>query len=107
MPVVLFDLHWNEPVVTQVTLKFTGEVWGRMRSYRMDFGFEGATLADLLMALFAKYDLRDLVVDGDGQFIPRSGVLINGRSAKYLGTLAAPIREGDEVTIMRPSVAAI
>jgi molybdopterin converting factor small subunit len=93
--------------MTRVTLKFTGEVWARMRRYRLDFAFEGAILADLLTALFAKYDLRDLVVDGNGQFIPRSGVLINGRSAKYLGTLAAPVREGDEVTIMRPSVAAI
>jgi molybdopterin converting factor small subunit len=93
--------------VTRVTLKFTGEVWARMHNYRMDFAFEGATLADLLKALFAQYDLRDLVVDGDGQFIPRSGVLLNGRSVKYLGTLAALIRDGDEVIIMRPSVAAI
>ena len=93
--------------MTQVTLKFTGEVWARMRSYQMDFKFEGATLGDLLKALFAQYELRDLVVDGDGQFIPRSGVLVNGRSAKYLGALAASIREGDEVIIMRPSVAAI
>ncbi len=93
--------------MTQVTLKFTGEVWARMHNYRMDFRFEGASLADLLTALFAQYDLRDLVVDGDGQFIPRSGVLVNGRSAKFLGTLAAPIRDGDEVIIMRPSVAAV
>jgi molybdopterin converting factor small subunit len=93
--------------VTRIALKFTGEVWARMHKYGMDWEFEGATLADLLMALFAQYDLRDLVLDGDGQFIPRSGVLVNGRSAKYLGTLAAPIRDGDEVIIMRPSVAAI
>ncbi len=93
--------------MTQVTLKFTGDVWARMHNYTMDFRFEGASLADLLTALFAQYDLRDLVVDGDGQFIPRSGVLVNGRSAKFLGTLAAPIRDGDEVIIMRPSVAAV
>ena len=93
--------------MTQVTLKFTGEVWARMHNYRMDFAFEGATLGDLLKSLFAQYDLRDLVVDGDGQFIPRSGVLVNGRSAKHLGALTASIQEGDEVIIMRPSVAAI
>ena len=78
-----------------------------MRVYRMEFAFEGATLGELLKALFAQYALRDLVVDADDQFIHRSGVLINGRSAKYLGTLAAPIKNGDEVIIMRPSVAAI
>jgi molybdopterin converting factor small subunit len=93
--------------MTEVTLKFTGEVWARMHRYELEFAFEGATLADLLMALFAQYDLRELVVDGDDQLIPRSGILVNGRSAKYLGALAAPIRNGDEVIIMRPSVAAI
>jgi molybdopterin converting factor small subunit len=93
--------------MTEVTLKFTGEVWARMQKYRMEFAFEGATLGDLLKALFAQYDLRELVVDGDDQFIPRSGILINGRSAKYLGTLAAPVQNGDEIIIMRPSVAAM
>jgi sulfur-carrier protein len=93
--------------ITHVTLKFTGEVWERMHQYRMDLTFEGATLGDLLKALFAQYDLRDLVLDPDNQFIPRSGVLVNGRSAKYIGALAALIQEGDEVIIMRPSVAAI
>jgi molybdopterin converting factor small subunit len=93
--------------MTRVSVKFTGEVWERMNSYRIDFYFEGTTLRDLLGALFAQYDLRDLVLDRSDQFIPRSGVLVNGRSAKYLGALAALIREGDEVIIMRPSVAAI
>lgn len=61
--------------MTEVTLKFTGEVWARMHTYEMEFAFEGTMLADLLKALFAQYDLRELVVDGEDQFVPRSGIL--------------------------------
>jgi molybdopterin converting factor small subunit len=93
--------------LTKVTLKFTGLVWARTQVYRMDFAFEGKALRDLLEALFARHDLRDLVLDGKGQFIPRSGVLVNGRSSRFLGDLNAPIRDGDEVIVMRPSIGAI
>ncbi len=93
--------------MTQVTLKFTGELWERTKIYQTEFGFEGATLADLLRTLFARYNLRDLVLDGNDQFVFRSGVLVNGRSAKYLGGLATPIATGDEVIVMRPSIGAM
>jgi molybdopterin converting factor small subunit len=61
----------------------------------------------LLKAVLARYNLRDLVLDENEQFIFRSGVLVNGRSAKYLGGLAAPIQNGDEVIIMRPNIGAM
>jgi molybdopterin converting factor small subunit len=93
--------------VTVVRLKFTGEVWERMRKYEMRFAFEGATLGELLKTLFAQYNLRDLVLDANDEFIFRSGVLVNGRSAKFLGVLKTPIHHGDEVIIMRPSVASM
>lgn len=93
--------------MTNVTLKFTGEVWARMQKYEMKFAFEGTTLGDLLNTLFARYNLRDLVLDAHGQFAFRSGILVNGRSAKYLGVFDAPIHPGDEVIIMRPSIAAV
>lgn len=93
--------------MTKVTLKFTGLVWARTHLYRMDFAFEGKALRDLLEALFARYSLRDLVLDENEQFIFRSGVLVNGRSVKYLGGLNAPIRDGDEVIVMRPSIGAM
>ncbi len=67
--------------VTSVTLKFTGEVWERMQRNQMNFAFEGNALDDLLRVLFAEYDLRDLVLDERDQFVFRSGVLVNGRSA--------------------------
>ncbi len=93
--------------MTEVTLKFTGEVWARTGIYRTDFAFTGTTLRDLLQAVFSKFNLRDLVLDGNDQFIFRSGVLVNGRSAKYLGGLTAPIHNGDEVILMRPSIGAM
>ena len=93
--------------MTGVTLKFTGEMWERTRVYQIRFRFEGATLIELLHSLFARYNLRDLVLDDNDQFVFRSGVLINGRSARYLGGLAAPIQDGDEVIVMRPSIGAM
>lgn len=93
--------------MTQVTLKFTGETWERTKIYQTEFAFEGNTLRDLLCASFAQFNLRDLVLDDDDQFVFRSGVLVNGRSARYQGGLAAPIQNGDEVIVMRPSIGAM
>lgn len=90
-----------------ITLKFTGEMWERTKVYATRFTFEGATLGDLLWQVFTHYPVHDLVLDEREQFIFRSGVLINGRSAKYIGGLAAPIRNGDEVIVMRPSIGAM
>jgi molybdopterin converting factor small subunit len=93
--------------MTHVKVKFTGEIWARTQMYEIDFAFAGDRLDALLAALFAQYALRDLVLDGNNQFRFRSGVLINGRSAKYLGGLSAPVRDGDEVIVMRPSIGAM
>ncbi len=92
--------------VTRVTLKFTGEMRARAKIDRTEFAFEGETLRDLLMALFARCDVRDVLLDGNDQFIFRSGILVNGHSAKYLGGLNAPIQDGDEVIVIRPSIGA-
>ncbi len=93
--------------MTHVTLRFTGEIWSRTKTFQTTFQFQGTTLSDLLCVLFICYNLRDLVLDSDDQFIFRSGVLVNGRSAKYLGGLATPIHGGDEVIVMRPSIGAM
>ena len=82
-------------------------MWERTRIFQTVFAFEGATLGDLLRALLMQFNLRDLVLDDNDQFIFRSGVLVNGRSARYLGGLAAPIQNGDEVIVMRPSIGAM
>lgn len=93
--------------MTSVTLKFTGEIWARTQVYQTEFSFDGRSLGELLRAVFPRYSLRDLVLDGNDQFVFRSGVLVNGRSARYLGGLAAPIANGDEVIVMRPSIGAM
>ncbi|MBI5303659.1 MAG: MoaD/ThiS family protein [Chloroflexi bacterium] len=92
--------------MTHVSVKFTGLIWERVRVYHTSFAFEGESLGELLNALFAQYAVRDIVLDTHDQFVFRSGVLINGRAAKLLGGLRAPIREGDEVILMRPSIGA-
>jgi molybdopterin converting factor small subunit len=92
---------------TRVTLKFTGEFWARSGTGSVDFSFEGTTLRDLLRAVFLKYNVRDILLDGNDQFVFRSGVLVNGRSVKWIGGLDAPIYAGDEVILMRPSLGAM
>lgn len=93
--------------MTTITLRFTGEMWARVGFGTTTFAFEGNTLGELLHAAFAQFDVRDLTLDADEQFVFRSGVLVNGRSAKFIGGLRAPIREGDEVILMRPSLGAM
>lgn len=89
--------------MTQVTLKFTGEVWSRMKTYRMNFVFDGTCLADLLKALFKQYNLRDLMLDENDRIIPWSRVIVNGRFSEFLeGGLKTPVESGDEIVLIRP-----
>ena len=85
-----------------ITFKFTGDVWARMKTYRMDFSFEGATLSDLLDALFEQYDLRDLILDANRRIIPYSRVIVNGHFSEFVGGLTASVQDGDEVVLIRP-----
>lgn len=94
-------------MMTTVALRFTGEMWARVGFGSTQFSFEGDTLGALLRAAFTQFDVRDVTLDANKQFVFRSGVLINGRSAKFLGGLNAPIRTGDEVILMRPSLGAM
>ena len=93
--------------MTLVTLKFTGEFWGRTQTGSTDFSFDGATLRDLLREAFTRYDVREILLDENDQFVFRSGVMVNGRSARWIGGLNAPIQNGDEVILMRPSLGAM
>ena len=92
--------------MTEVGLKFTGDVRTCMGADRMDFTFEGATLGELLEALFSRYDLRRLILDQDGHVRPYSRLLVNGRFSYLLGDLEAPIRDGDLIVFARPYVVA-
>jgi molybdopterin converting factor small subunit len=91
--------------MTQVKLKFTGDVRSRMKADRMDFAFEGSTLA-LLEALFAVHNLRDLIFDETGNIKPWARVAVNGRFSYTIGDMSAPIQEGDLVALLHPYVVA-
>jgi molybdopterin converting factor small subunit len=94
-------------MTTRIILKFTGEFWARTGTGSVDFTFEGTTLRDLLRGVFVQYNVRDILLDDDEKFIFRSGVMVNGRSAKFIGGLDTPIHDGDEVLLMRPSLGAM
>jgi sulfur-carrier protein len=92
--------------LTRVTLKFAGDVRTRMGVNRMEFSFEGSQLRELLEALFAHHDLRDLILDERGNVLPYTRVAVNGRFSYLIGDLDAPIQEGDMVVLMKPYVVA-
>jgi molybdopterin converting factor small subunit len=88
--------------MTDVTLKFTGDLWSRMKTFRMDYAFEGTTLRDLLKALCQQYNIRDLMLDENDRIIPWSRVIVNGRFAEFHGDLGIPVGTGDEVVLIHP-----
>ena len=90
----------------EVTLKFTGEFWERAGT-SVNLSFEGSSLRDLLNTAFTHYNVRDILLNEQDQFVFRSGVMVNGRSARWIGGLNAPIQNGDEVILMRPSLGAM
>lgn len=86
----------------QITLKFTGDIYVRMKTFRMEFAFEGDTLRDLLDALFKQYDLRDFVLDEQDRIKPYSRVVVDGRFSENAGDLDARVQDHGEVVLIRP-----
>jgi molybdopterin synthase sulfur carrier subunit len=86
--------------LTQVTLKFTGHVRRRMGRDRMEFVFCGHTLGALLSALFAHYDLQDLILNEEGEVRPWARVAVNGRFSYLIGDMDTSIHDGDLVTLI-------
>ncbi len=86
--------------LTQVTLKFTGHVRSRMGCDRMEFSFTGHTLGALLNDLFAHYDLRDLILNEEGEVRPWARVAVNGRFSYLIGDMDAAIHDGDLVVLI-------
>jgi molybdopterin converting factor small subunit len=93
--------------VTAVQLKFTGDVRTRMGVDRIDFDFQGATLGELLEAFFLSHNLRDLILDQAGNVRSYSRVVVNGRFSYLIGDMAAPITDGDMITLIHPYILAI
>ena len=92
--------------MTRVVLKFTGDVRMRMGVDRREFSFEGTKLGELLEAVFAEYDLRDLILDEEGNIKPWARVAVNGRFSYTIGDMNAAIQEGDLVALLHPYVVA-
>jgi len=86
----------------QITLKFTGDIYMRMKTFRMEFEFEGDTLRDLLAALFNQHDLHDLVLDEQDCIKPYSRVVVDGRFSENAGDLDARVRDNSEIVLIRP-----
>jgi MoaD family protein len=65
----------------------------------------GDTIADLLADLDSRYaGLRARLVTEDGALHKFVNVYINDEDVRFLGALAAPLKDGDSVTIL-PAVA--
>ena len=92
--------------VVTVHMHFTGDVWMRMGGGHMDFEFEGTTLGDLLDAFFARYPVRDLLLDEAGHIRFRSRIAVNGRFSDTVQQMQTPVSAGDTVVLMRPGLGA-
>ncbi len=92
--------------MTTVVVKFTGEVWDRMGTGHIDFAFEGTTLGALLDSLFARYHMRDLILDDNGKIRFRSRIVVNGRFSDTLSGMDTPVHDGDMIVLMRPGLGA-
>ncbi len=65
---------------------------------------EGATVGDVLEALFVRYeDLRDRIAE-DGGLRRFVNVYVRGEDIRFLDGLQTPVSDGDELTIL-PAVA--
>lgn len=73
---------------------------------RRDFTFEGNKLGELLEAVFAGYDLRDLIFDEEGNIKTWARVAINGRFSYTIEDMNAAIQEGDLKALLHSYVVA-
>ena len=90
--------------MTRIHLQFTGEFWGRVGFGHSDFEFEGSTAREFLRAVTRAYRIADILYNPDGLSTRKfSRLVINGRFSELVGGPDAPIRDGDVVTLMRPS----
>lgn len=83
-----------------VTLKFGGELFTRMKGQTLEFEFVGNTLRELVSVLAKEYDLADLLMDGDTPK-PYLQMMINGRLWYAVGGWDAVIESGSTVALFQ------
>jgi sulfur-carrier protein len=66
---------------------------------------DGSTVGEVLEGLYAQHgELRDRLAGEDGELRRFVNVYVKGEDIRFLGGLATPVADGDEVTIL-PAVA--
>ncbi len=64
---------------------------------------EGSTLRDVLEELFRRYpNLRNEILDENGDLKTGYRLLVNGREALHIGGLDIEVREGDIIALFPP-----
>lgn len=62
---------------------------------------EAADLRQCIDALEASYpDIKSHLRDENGKLFPFANIFVNDDDARFLGELDAPLKDGDEVTII-------
>ena len=66
---------------------------------------KGATVSEVLADLTAQYpDITGVLYDSDSNLHKYVNIYVNDDDIRYIGKLDAPVKEGDEITLL-PAVA--
>jgi molybdopterin synthase sulfur carrier subunit len=86
-------------LTVQVQIRLPGALRPYADGQRLvDLAVPGSTVGELLDALHKPYPgVHQRVVDELGSLRPHVNVFVNGESIRYLGGLATPLDDGDEV----------
>ena len=90
--------------LTRITLKFTSFFRSRVGFSQTEFAFKGNTLRQFIPAMLEKFDIADLLMDGD-ELKRHVRVVINGRYSYLLGGWEAEIPEDAMVVLLHSYVA--
>jgi molybdopterin synthase sulfur carrier subunit len=88
-----------------ITLKFTSHFRGRLGIKETPFAFQGDRVRDLVQAVVARYDVKDLLLESSG-LRDYVRIAVNGRFARYIGGWEAEIPEGATVVFIHSYVVA-
>ena len=87
----------QEPL-TRITLRFAGDLYGRVGRSQAEFIFKGNTLRELIPAVVKEYELSDMLMAGDSPK-PYLQMVINGRPWYTIGGWDAQIPDRATVVL--------
>ena len=94
----------GENELTHITLKFTSFFRAKVGLSQTEFAFKGSTLRHFIPAMLEKYDIADMLMDGD-ELKSHVRVVINGRYSYLLGGWEAEIPDEAMVVLLHSYVA--